>query len=300
VPTFRRPALLLRLLEGLAAQRIDPAGVEVVVLDNDREPSARDAVAEARERFPFRLQYLHVAEPGLSTVRNAALAFAHGRCDVLAMIDDDECPEPQWLAELLRIQALTGADAVVGPVPQLLPPAAPRWLRSGRFLDLPVFPDGAPIDFGYSGNCLLVLEALQRFALTFDPTFNFAGGEDMLFFRQLRARGGRLAFAAKAIASESIGAERTRAAFVLRLYFRRGNTLALCDRRLGAGPRRLALRAGKAYARLALGSLTLLPLTVVRGRAGAMNALCNAALGIGALWGLLGHTYDAYRRSDPG
>jgi succinoglycan biosynthesis protein ExoM len=299
VPTFRRPAHLEVLLRALAAQSL-PAGcaLEVAVFDNDRRPSAEALVAAAQTWFPFALRYVHVAAPGLCAVRNAALAYARERFDALAMIDDDEVPQARWLGELLRVRRQTGAAAVIGPVPQVLPAGAPRWLRAGGFLDLPVYPDAAPIRFGYSGNCLLDLAAVTRLDLHFDAAFNFAGGEDLLFFRQLIARGGSMAFAAHAVASETIGTERTRATYVVALHFRRGNTLALCDRRLEGGRVRLALRAAKALGRLGLGALELAPLAIVRGRAGIVRALCDLALGLGALCGLAGYTRQAYRRDD--
>jgi succinoglycan biosynthesis protein ExoM len=299
IPTFRRPVLLQALLRGLADQSIAASShVQVVVFDNDGETSAEAVVGAARAWFPFPLRYEHVAQPGLSSVRNAVLDYALGRFDFLAMIDDDECPQPQWLAELLRVQSSTHADVVIGPVPPVIPERAPRWLREGRFFDLADFTDTAPMSYGYSGNCLLSVASLERFGVRFDAALNFAGGEDLLFFKQLLARGANLAFAARAVALESVGAERLNAAYVLKMNYRRGNTLSLCDRRIDPSALRLTLRACKAYARFALGCASLLPLGLTRGRIGLMRALCNIALGLGALGGLFGHTYHAYRRDD--
>ncbi|HMD02354.1 MAG TPA: glycosyltransferase, partial [Candidatus Baltobacteraceae bacterium] len=137
MPTYQRPELLERVLGGIARLAI-PAGVEpcVIVLDNNPAPSARASVERLAVTFPFELRYSHVAEPGLSAVRNAALARARDGFDFLAMIDDDETPQRLWLSELLGVQRDTGADAVVGPVPRILPRDAPRWLREGGFFDL--------------------------------------------------------------------------------------------------------------------------------------------------------------------
>ena len=328
VPTFRRPEQLETLLQGIARQTLPEAiALEVVVFDNDVRPSAQAVVDAARAWFPFSLDYVRVAQPGLATVRNAIVDYARGHFDFVAMIDDDESPQLHWLSELVRVQGLTGADAVIGPVPQLIPDDAPRWLRAGSFFDLPVHPDAASIDFGYSGNCLLAVRSLERFGVTFDTALDFAGGEDLVFFRQLLARGAKINFAARAVAYERVGKERLNAGYLLRLNFRRGNTLALCDRRgnalalgdrlgntlapgaqqgsmlaperRGAKFRALALRAGKATARLGLGALALIPLAIGRGRTGAMLALCAVAHGLGGLCGITGYTYQAYRRDDP-
>jgi succinoglycan biosynthesis protein ExoM len=298
IPTFRRPVLLSRLLRGIG-EIFTPhdCAVEVFVMDNDSAPSSRDLVERTAEGFPFPLSYAHVTEPGLSSVRNFGLQHARG-FDFLAMIDDDEVPQPQWLVELLDVQAATAADAVIGPVPRVLPDEAPRWLQGGRFFDSPVYPDRAFVRDGYSGNCLLRVHSIERLAMAFDRTLNFAGGEDLLFFRQLVGRGGRLAYAARAVAEESVGAERATAAYILKLNFRRGNTLSLCDRHLSKRAATIVSRAIKAALLIVRGSITLLPYSLVRGRTGSVTALCDVARGLGALGGMLGYTYEAYARPE--
>ncbi len=297
IPTFRRPKLLDRLLTGIEALLI-PAGIDVVVvvLDNDPAGSARTFVAARANGYRFPLAYEHVTEPGLTSVRNFALAYAAGRFVSLAMIDDDEAPQPQWLEELLRVQAATGADAVVGPVPHLMPADAPRWLRNGPFFDLPVYPDQAAMNDGYSGNCLLQTATIARLGIRFDPALNLAGGEDLLFFRQLLRGGARLVYAADAVAEELVGAERMTLSYLLRLNFRRGNTLALCDRLLEKGASVGPTRAAKAFARIVRGCFTVVPRFALGGHAGAVAALCDVAHGLGGLTGLFGHTYQAYGR----
>lgn len=300
IPTFRRPAMLQTLLHAIAALTLPPeAAVDVFVLDNDSVTSALPLAAAMREGFPLALHYRHVSVPGLSSVRNAALEIARQGYDLLAMIDDDEVPHQCWLAELVRVQGDTGADAVIGPVPQVVPADAPRWIRSGRFFALPTYPDGGAMTTGYSGNCLLRTAAVVQHGLSFDKAFNFAGGEDMLFFRQLLAASGRIVYAAGAVAEEVVPPARLRASYILALNFRRGNTLALIDRMIGARSPRLALRAAKAASRTGVGLALLLPLSFLRGRRGAMEALSHVARGVGSFAGLAGHTYDAYRRDDP-
>ena len=275
--------------------------VEVVVVDNDPLESARALVAARTTAFRFPLAYEPVAEPGLSSVRNFALTYANGRCALLAMIDDDEAPQPQWLAELLRVQEATGADAVVGPVPHLLPSEAPRWLRDGPFFDLPVYADQEAMTDGYSGNCLLSVDAVARLGLRFDPALNFAGGEDLLFFRQLLRGGARLVYAANAVAEEAVGTERVTLSYLLRLNFRRGNTLALCDLRLPTWRLARTARAREGVrARRARPADRSLHGPLSRGKTGAVIGLCDVAHGFGGLTGLFGHTYQAYGRTIDG
>jgi succinoglycan biosynthesis protein ExoM len=297
IPTFRRMALLKSLLEGLAQQQnLGNAKVEVLVIDNAPDGCAQPVVDALRDGFPFPLHYVNLVEPGLCVVRNYALTFASARFDLLAMIDDDEIPESQWLSELMRVQRATGADAVVGPVPAIFPEDAQAWTHVFRNLALVSAGDCEPISEGYSGNCLLALDSVRRLDMRFDQAFNLAGGEDSFFFRQLRARGGAIVFAAEAAASEIIPPERLTARHMLRRSFRMGNTISLCDRKLYGTFPVIALRALKGGAFVLRGTLRFMLPALRRDKAGMVMSACEVARGWGMLVGLFGRTLLEYKR----
>jgi hypothetical protein len=81
--------------------------------------------------------------------------------------------------------------------------------------------------------------------------------------------------------------------------FRRGNSLSFCERRLDGSPRNLALRAAKGLGLVAIGTLALVPLAIVRGKAAAVRSSCEIARGCGMLAGLSGVLYQAYARKEP-
>ncbi|MDB4872877.1 MAG: glycosyl transferase, partial [Gemmatimonadales bacterium] len=297
VPTYRRPEMLAHLLDGISAQTLgSTAHVEIAVFDNDPERSAEAVTRRAEGTLPFPVHYVPVPEPGLSMVRNAALGFALPRFDYLAMIDDDEFPEPQWLDALLRVGAELEADAVIGPVRMILPARAPRWIVQGNFFDLPMQRDRALLGEGYTGNCLLKLATIAALDLSFDRDCNLAGGEDQLFFRQLAARGGRIAFAAAAVASEAVLPERVCVRYLIGRHLRRGNSAWICDAKLRGTFAVMSIRAAKGAARIALGALVLVPRSLLRGRAGLVGSLCDIARGAGMLAGCFGIIVLAYKR----
>ena len=298
VPTFRRVRLLTELLHALGKQDavFEPLELRAIVLDNDPERSAFAVIRDLGPTFPFPLEYENVIQAGLATIRNRALDVARGACDVLAMIDDDECPEPQWLGELLAVHSRTSATAVVGPVPSTIPVGAPRWLHDFRKRELPVFADGATLSDGWSGNCLLDMKAVTALGVRFDREFNFAGGEDQLFFREIVARGGRIAYAARAVAWEDLPAERQSLRFVFKRSFRRGNTLALCDRRLMGRLLATPTRFLKALVSIARGAAKIIYSIVRRDASRAIDGACDVVSACGMISGVAGLTYQAYRR----
>jgi glycosyltransferase involved in cell wall biosynthesis len=299
VPTFRRPPHLAALLRALALQEVDWSKYRLrcVVIDNDLLPTAKPIVDGASAAFRHSLSYVHVPEPGLSVVRNAALNLASGSDDLLVMIDDDEVPEPAWLAELLRVQAATGADAVVGPVLMCLPPDAPRWVKAGRFFELPRFADSVEISEGYTGNCLLVMSSIGRMRLQFDRDFNLLGGEDQLFFRQMVANGGKIAFAAGAIVTEKVPLTRATLRYLAEREFRKGNTLALCDLRINRSVQRTSIRFCKGIGLMGASVCALPSRLAARGGTGAAKSIFGAARALGMLAGLVGYRYRGYSRA---
>src|SRR4051812_45892156 len=90
VPTYRRPDDLRRCLAGLVRQRLPPAETVVVRRAGDRATEA--LVSELLEEAVVDVV---VSEPGVLAAMTAGAAAARG--DIVAFIDDDAVPRPDWL-----------------------------------------------------------------------------------------------------------------------------------------------------------------------------------------------------------
>ncbi|TGX50439.1 glycosyltransferase [Sphingomonas gei] len=248
IPTFRRPQQLRYLLEAIA--RLDGLDdVLLLVADNDAGGEGAAVAGEMAPDLPIPVEVIRVPEPGLCHVRNAIVAHALAIPTMrrLAMIDDDEWPEPQWLAALTAVQQRTGAAVVAGPVTPVFTEGAPDWAEQTLVFRSEQRPEG-PAEMLYASNNLLVtriaLEALG--APWFDPAFNRSGGEDLDFLTRLKAIGFGFGWAPGARVSEWVGAERARKAWVLRRMWRIGvtDTLVACRQRPGVfGRFSLAVRS---------------------------------------------------------
>jgi GT2 family glycosyltransferase len=288
VASYRRPERLHALLGALGAQRMeDLAGerpeVVVVVADNDAEHSARPVCEDARRWLSLPLRYVTEPRRGIPFARNATLRLA-GDADWIAFIDDDEIPEPDWLATLLRVQRETGADVVTGPVlPRFeAPPAA--WILEGRFLSAPRRPTGTPMARAYTGNTLLRARALDAEFVHFDERLEI--GEDAELFTRLASRGARIVWADEAVAWESVPAERANARWLLRRSVRHGaartRIARLRDGALRAGAQAVPHGAWCIAKGLALAALH------ARARGRRMRGLELAGYGVGRVAGAAG------------
>jgi GT2 family glycosyltransferase len=249
IPTFRRPEQLRHLIAAIA--RLDRLeDVALLVADNDPAREGAHVAALMAKDLPVPVEVICVPEGGLCHVRNAIVAHALAipAMQRLAMIDDDEWPEPQWLAALLTVQQRTGAVVVGGPVIPVFREGAPDWAEQTLVFRPEQRPEG-PAEMLYASNNLLVtraaLEALG--APWFDPAFNRSGGEDLDFLTRLKAIGLGFAWAPGARVSEWVGSERASRKWVLRRMWRIGVTDTRVARkrsgRLLLGLRSLALLA---------------------------------------------------------
>jgi len=108
-------------LSALARQTFSRADFETIVADNNSPQGSQEVVKVVAGRA----RLINVAEKGAGPARNGGVAASTG--EVLAFVDSDCVPEPQWLAEGLA--ALAGHDVVGGSVhvlvddPERLTPA---------------------------------------------------------------------------------------------------------------------------------------------------------------------------------
>jgi glycosyltransferase involved in cell wall biosynthesis len=294
VATYDRPDGLARLLDGLRDQRTD-AAMRVVVVDNNPAGPCR-AMAEAQAPcFALGLRYVVEPERGITYARNSCVAAAGDDVAFVAMLDDDEVPDPGWLAALLGVQRETDADIVTGPVVPYFPTAAPAWVRDGGFFDRPRYETGHRLPHAHTHN-VLARRAVFVETGPFDNRFALTGGEDLEFFRRAAARGFSIVWADDAPVQEWIPASRTTAEWLLRRSYRGGTTLGLVDRDRTDVLRARGGRIVRGAGRLVQG-LLLTPIAALSPRRSvrlirAMQLVCRGA---GMIVGAFGGRYEEYR-----
>jgi glycosyltransferase involved in cell wall biosynthesis len=288
VCTFRRPAGLAACLEGIAAQcwagRAAP-DIEVVVVENEADGPGR-AVCRRYRAHP--LHYFTETRPGISPARNRCLAAAVPNYDLIAFIDDDEVPEPDWLRRLLTAYEQTGADIVCGPAfPRYLAPP-PRWLRRERFHDPARRRTGEPPAYCATNNVLFATRIVRTTGLAFDDRVAPMGvGEDVLFFSQAMRAGFRAVWCAEAVVWETVPPERMTASWLIRRAYRIG----VCDSVLARAVRGRAVAvAGTLVAGVGrlVAHAALLPLALPGGKGRVVRRLRGFGYGLGRLAGLVG------------
>lgn len=208
--TYRRPDGLRKLLEVLPTLE-GADNVEVVVADND---SGQEGLAVCRsldKDYPYPVHTLCQLEPGISAARNAATceALKHAP-ELVAFLDDDEWPEPQWLRELLRVQKNHKADIVGGPTRPVFPADTAAELLQNPYFGADMgLPDGSECQLQAGGNFLIRASILQTMAPDFfRPEFTQSGGEDLAFFTQLAQQGYSMRWAANAVVYEPVPTSR--------------------------------------------------------------------------------------------
>jgi succinoglycan biosynthesis protein ExoM len=197
--------MLAACLDSLAAQ-IVPSHVrpQLVVVDNDPDGGARLVVARFLTRAPFPVFYVHEPRRGIAQARNAGMAKALDTgADWLAMIDDDEVADPDWLAALMRPDLLSWPIVADTNLPQETGPL-PFWASSPSGKPLPALRECRTAG---GGNVRFHIDLVHA-GLRFDERRGLTGGEDTDFFARAHAKGFHIAQVGCAITREGVHPER--------------------------------------------------------------------------------------------
>jgi glycosyltransferase involved in cell wall biosynthesis len=249
---YDRINLLERTLRACFTQSL-PAEVswEIVVADNHPDQLAAALLARLDAPVPVR----HVpALPARNIARARNVGVGAARGTMVAFIDDDEAPEPDWLWSHLACLRRTGADASFGPkFPVFEGGAAPEWDRMGWFftVDFAMPPDHEirPLDWSPrsgrglgTGNSMLRAATCLSGDKSFDEHYGRTGGEDTRLFLGLAKRGRRFVWCPAARVIEFNPAERLDATYMLNRLRRSAQHSATC--RLAVSDHPLFTRLG--------------------------------------------------------
>jgi succinoglycan biosynthesis protein ExoM len=274
--TFKRPALLKRLLETLSVQKTGGMfSYSIVVVDNDQAGSGRESTADF---LSVPLKYCVEPKQNIAMARNKAVQNASG--DYVAFVDDDEFAPQDWLFTLFTTLSHHDADGVLGPVDPHFEDGAPRWVIEGRFYHRPVHLTGMVLPWSKcrTGNVLLKSALFSGNAEPFRP--ECLSGEDQDFFRRKIESGKTFIWCHEAPAYESVPAVRWKRGFLVRRALFRG---VFAQRNHGLQPVRLlqAIISTPLYA-------IALPIALIFGQAKFMKCVFKLSYHAGRLLAALG------------
>ncbi len=205
----------------------------VVIVDNDMAESARQIVELYAAQSKISIEYYVEPEQNIALARNKAVENAKG--DFIALIDDDEFPEGDWLLNLFKAFHQYHADAVLGPVKPYFEIDPPEWIVKGKLYERKSFQTGTIICDAKdtrTGNVLLSKQVFENRDSRFDAHFGKTGGEDCDFFRRMIQRGGLLVWCNEACVNEIVPAERLRRSYFVKRELLSG--LAYANSRKGS------------------------------------------------------------------
>jgi succinoglycan biosynthesis protein ExoM len=279
IPTFRRPDSFIRAARSVFRQQ-GVENIELVAIDNSPEGSALDIFRQLDAEAPIPFRWAHAPKPGVSQARNVALTLARGA--LVAWLDDDEEASPTWLAQLIAVRTMTGAQSVFGPVRAQAPANAPNaefyedlYSRRGPHFS------GACAHAHGIGNSLQPSAMFER-PIAFDPRSDQTGGEDDALFAAWADAGATFAWAADALVVEHLGPERTKLAHGLKRAFAYGQgpcETAWATRRYARLARHMGVGAAQT---LVFGAASVL--VAAASRQHALGLLDQAARGAGKMF----------------
>ena len=262
-------SLLLSNMRDIDLRGYDPSLVELIIIDNSPNPKTQAICIRAAPGLPIGLHYTEERQAGITHARNRAVECALERgADLIAFIDDDDQPRPDWLVQLLDCQAETNTDLVFGT--WVLDAQMPQWARDSGIFRSPTKSKqekkggryGLP-DCASTCNMLVGRSILEKVAATgpvFCHAFRFSGGEDKDFFIRAHALGATLASAENSVIYRNHEKERYTARGLLRRGFKNGCSQVTMARYHGDRSRRLKL-FGSALSKFFI-SLLLLPFSI--------------------------------------
>ena len=306
IPTFKRAERLAELLPLVGAQISELCAEDVVsrggiiVVDNDSAGSARAVVDPCYAGIPAR--YALETTRGIPAVRNRALDESED-FRVLAFIDDDELPLPEWLRSLVVTwKEFDRPTAVMGRVVSIFAEDVDPWVKSSGLFQRRERPTGTDISVAATGNLLLDLDQVRASGVRFDESIGLGGGSDTLFSMALKRAGARMVWCNESVTEDTVEIERQTRSWALKRAYSHGNVAVRVRLRLEPSAFVRASIRGKGVvggaARASLGCARNIFGWLVRSERHRSRGLRLAYRGAGMVAGGFGRSYAAYARAE--
>jgi len=287
--------MLLEGLNKLVFEKIEHPKIEVIVVDNDAAGTANEICDEFESKFKWIIKTGFEPERGITYARNKTIEMVSADADFIAILDDDEIPEPSWLEKLILAQSKYDSPIVTGPVlPRFMDKKVSEWVVKGKFFYPERYPTGKIRPVAYTNNVLVKAEILRDLKPTFDNRFALIGGSDCFLFLNLHKAGHKITWVDDAIVYDNIPSSRTNLKWILFRAYRQPSSYSSVEKELYPSWITQSIRVLKGLALIGIGLFRLLPSLLI-GKAAMVNSLLYLCRGFGTLGGLIGLFYEEYK-----
>lgn len=293
IATYKRPELLKKLLQSLAEQELNfDLEIEAIVVDNDRELTAREIVKNFNSTEKIKFIYFSQPEKNISLTRNVAVNNAKG--EYLLFIDDDEFADKKWISSLINCVKKYKADGAFGRVLSYFCEDTPEWKRKSFFFNRPASPSGTTAAFTRTTNSIVKASLVKSVEGPFDPEYGITGGEDTQLFGALKKQGAKFVNCYEAVTMEYIPPERTKLLWLLRRAFRLGNNFT--RRSVELAKNKKFLVASKHLVKGFFYEVSSILLVVINifSKARSFHWILKAAANLGKIAAVFGYQYKEY------
>jgi len=211
VPTYNRSELLRSAINSLLQQETEGKfSYEIIIIDDASTDETREVVGEIVKNSPGLVRYVKGDGKGYTRALNRGLAESHG--EWLALFDDDELADSDWLKELYTFAMHIGAQCVGGRRELALPEEIISGLGPVcRGLLGEALPKGEERECTYrchpGGGHMLIKRTLFNGVGEFDETLLTGGCDRELVFRAYDA-GYKMGRTPKAVVQHMISPHR--------------------------------------------------------------------------------------------
>jgi len=220
--TYKREHLKQTLLSLKQQQLSSPITLDFVIIDNDKNASAKAIVESIFDGKGFNFQYQIEPEKNISLARNRSVSLATG--DFLFFMDDDEIAEPNLIQALFDALNTHKASLVLGMVKPEFPSGTPQWISNSVFFEKNLPITGTVLKSASTCNLLIHKSCIVNEIGPFDKGYGLTGGGDTELTYRLHRQGHKIITCPEAVVTELIESDRVNLGYLKRRALRGGET----------------------------------------------------------------------------
>lgn len=199
--------------------------VEVLVVDNDKEQSAKGIVDELKQTLKCPTHYFVEENRGIAYARNRVLTEAVnlGASHILFFDDDELLTEDVLVRHIEMYNKTPDAYIVSGPTISKFEDSYPTYIKKHMvFKQSTTKKTGLKRDRCASGNVFFPTNMTKDHDLVFDTKYVFMGGEDGDFFNRASKLGFNIVWCNEAVIEEVVPPARANIPYILKKCYYNG------------------------------------------------------------------------------